>query len=117
MFHFLALLAMLVYSVRVGFLVVLKEFDSTEKHQHTLQDMVVWWVSRLVPEFGRDSGLLSFIGVLSVALRLCTSAIMVRAGLLWVTGWAWVGFGVALAHVPRLCMKVVIRCGCRCTHM
>ena len=33
---------MLVYSVRVGFLGVLKDFDSTEKHQHTLQDLVVW---------------------------------------------------------------------------
>ena len=76
----------LVYSVRVGFSVVLKEFDSTEKHQHTLQDLVVWEVSRLVPEFGRDSGLLSLIGVLSVALKLCTSVIMVMAGLLWVTG-------------------------------
>ena len=81
MFHFQALL---VYSVRVGFLGVLKEFDSTEKHQHTLQDMVVCGVSRLVPEFGRDSGLLRLMGVLSVALRLCTSVTMVVAGLLWV---------------------------------
>ena len=39
MFHFQALLVVLVYSVRVGFLGGLKEFDATEKHQHTLQDM------------------------------------------------------------------------------
>ena len=43
-------------SAMVGFLEALKEFDSTEKHLHTLQDMVVWEREeyRLVPGFGRD---------------------------------------------------------------
>ena len=55
----------------------------------------------------------------NMALRLCTSVIMVMAGLLWVIGLeCWVGFEVELAHIPRLCMKgVVISFGCRCTHM
>ena len=96
----------------------LKEFDSTEKHQHTLQDLVVWEVSRLVAECGRDSGLLSLIGVLSVALRLCTSVIMVMAGLLWVIGlelgkiWGCTGPRPQALHEG-----VVISFGCRCTHM
>ena len=34
--------------MRAGFCVALKEFDSTEKHQHTLQDLVIWGVFRLV---------------------------------------------------------------------
>ena len=53
-FLFLALLVVLVFSVRVGFLGALKEFDSTEKHLHTLQDLVVRGVYRLVLKFGRD---------------------------------------------------------------
>ena len=32
----------------------LKEFDSTEKHQHTLQDLGTWSVFSLAPGFGRD---------------------------------------------------------------
>ena len=32
----------------------LKKSDSTEKHQHTLQDLVIGGVFRLVPGFGRD---------------------------------------------------------------
>ena len=32
----------------------LKEFDSTEKHQHTLHDLILWGVYRLVLRFGRD---------------------------------------------------------------
>ena len=49
-----ALLVVLVFLVRAGFLGALKEFDSTEKHQHTLQDLVIWGVYRLVLKFGRD---------------------------------------------------------------
>ena len=53
-FRCLALLVMLVVLVRVGFLGALKEFDSTEKHHHTLQDLGILSVFRLVPGFGRD---------------------------------------------------------------
>ena len=34
--------------------VALKEFDSTEKHQDTLQDLGTWRVFSLVPGFGRN---------------------------------------------------------------
>ena len=71
----LALLVVLVFSVRVGFLGALKDFHSTEKHQHTLQDLVVRGVYRLVLKFGR-------------VLMCCMSVIIVMMGLLWVT---WVG--------------------------
>ena len=37
-----ALLVALVFLVRAGFLGAFKEFDLTEKHQHTLQDLVIW---------------------------------------------------------------------------
>ena len=53
-FLFQVLLVVLVFSVMVGFLVALKEFDSTGKHLHTLQDLVVGGVYRLVLRFGRD---------------------------------------------------------------
>ena len=40
-FHFQALLVVLVFFAMAAFLEALKEFDSTEKHQHTLQDTAV----------------------------------------------------------------------------
>ena len=51
----LALLVVLVFLlVMVGFLGALKEFDSTEKHLHTLHDLVIGGIYRLVLKFGRD---------------------------------------------------------------
>ena len=50
----LALPVALVFFVRVGFLGAYKKFDSTEKHQHTLQDLGIWRVFSLVLGFGRD---------------------------------------------------------------
>ena len=51
-----------------GFKGVLKEFDSTEKHQHTLLELGTVVVLRLVPRFGRDCGFLGVFGVLFVIL-------------------------------------------------
>ena len=39
---FLLLLVVLVVLLRIGFWEALKEFDSTEKHQHTLLDLGTW---------------------------------------------------------------------------
>ena len=50
----LVLLAVLVVLLRVGFWEASKDFDSTEKHQHTLHDVGTWRVFSLVPRFGRD---------------------------------------------------------------
>ena len=46
----------------------LKEFDSTEKHPHTLQEWGFAWILNLVLGFGRDCEFLGFIGVQFVIL-------------------------------------------------
>ena len=73
---FLLLLVVLVILLMIGFWRALKEFDSTEKHQHTLH----------VQGFGRDCGFPGSIGVQFVILMCCMSVIMMALGLLWVTG-------------------------------
>ena len=64
----------------------LKEFDSTEEHQHTFHELGTVRVLSLVPRFGRDCGFLELIGVQLVILMCCMSVSMVVLGLLWVTG-------------------------------
>ena len=83
---FLLLLVVLVVLLRIGFWGALKEFDSTEKHQHTLHELGTVRVLSLVPWFGRDYGFLGLIGVQFVILMCCMSVIMAVLGLLWVTG-------------------------------
>ena len=65
---FLLLLVVLVVLLRIGFWGALREFDSTEKHQHTLHELGTVRVLSLVPRFGRDCGFLGLIGVQFVIL-------------------------------------------------
>ena len=115
----LALLVALVFLVRVGFLGAFKEFDSTEKHLHTLQDLVVRGsVSSRSKVWKRlrvsRTHWCSIRG--TNVLHECHhgddgSSLVNRVGVLWDSG-------VALVHVPRLCMKeVVISLGFRCKRM
>ena len=83
--------------LRIELWETLKEFDSTEKHQHTLHELGTVRVLSLVPRFGRDCGFLGLIGVQFVILMCCMSVIMVVLGLPWVTG---LGLGSLRLHWP-----------------
>ena len=82
----LVLLVVLVVLLRVGFSEASKEFDSTEKHHHTLLNVGTRRVFSLVPGFRRDLGFLGLVGVQLVILMLCMSVIIVVMGLPWMTG-------------------------------
>ena len=76
---------MLVILLMIGFWRAFKEFDSTEKLQHTLHELGTPCILSLVQGFGRDYGFPGSIGAQVVILMCCMSA-MVALGLLWVTG-------------------------------
>ena len=80
---FLLLLVVLVILLMIWFWWSLKEFDSTEKHQHTLLDLGTLRVFSLIPRFGRDCG---FLG--AHWCSACDSHVLhiVVLDLLWVTG-------------------------------
>ena len=98
---FLPLLVVLVILLMFRFWEASKEFDSTEKHQHTLQEWGFAWILNLVLGFGRDCEFLGFIGVQFVNSRVLHECSHSGGGS-YLSFRVGVGyFGVALAHVPR----------------